>query len=246
MDARRTVAVLLCLLWSGSAIALDSIGPPKAQLKQGQIGGGFGYSFSSEDVGTDYKVLGVPFKDTIKDVESSRYYGTFALGVTDYLEVFGRIGSADMDPDDKDWQINGDSGIAWGYGLRATFVEQEKWSFGGVAQMHWINSEYEEAVPLLGSGKFDYDGWELQIAVGPTIDMGGWYLYGGPFYYVLDGSFDAKLAGVKVASGDVEEESNFGGFIGAHFPIGENFCIGVDYAMTGDGYVVGAGVGLKF
>jgi hypothetical protein len=91
-----------------------------------------------------------------------------------------------------------------------------------------------------------YEGYEIQIAAGPTLDLGGWLLYGGAFYYILDGDYDEKVLGIEVFSADIEEDSNWGGFIGAELPIIPGFALNVDYLLMDDAYAVGAGLVVKF
>jgi hypothetical protein len=250
MDARRTVAVLLCLLFSSSVLALDRIGPPKAGLKKGQLSLGFDYSFSREDLeasGSDVRLLYGESPQTIKDVESNRYYGNISLGLADYLEIFVRLGIADADSDEL--EFNGTDKLGWGYGIKGTFYEQGNLTLGAIGQMSWISTNDAGSVSVLGSQydwKVDYDVFEIQIAIGPTVDMGGWFLYGGPFYYMLQGDIDLDISGVAKLSADLEEESAFGGFIGAHLPIGDKLSLGLDWAMTGDGYAIGTGLRFKF
>jgi len=249
MDGRRTVAILLCILWAASAGALDHMGLPKAELEQGQISLGFDYSFSREDVEADGSDLIPLFGEktiTVKDVESNRYYGRIGYGLMDWCELFVRLGVGDADADDGNIEFNTTDKFAWGYGAKLTLIDDEKIDWGGLWQMSWLSTNDADSIWATGV-KGEYDGWDMQIAAGPVIDMDGWFLYGGAFYYMLDGDFDGKSAGVTVLSVDIEQESEFGGYIGAQLPlVGERVCIGVDFALTADGYSVSSGLVCKF
>ncbi len=84
--------------------------------------------------------------------------------------------------------------------------------------------------------------------------MGCWKLYGGPFYYYLDGDFDldskeyesGTLTGLCKESADLEADSNFGGFIGAIFPLSKSMDWTTEFSATGDGWAIGTGLGWKF
>ena len=110
--------------------------------------------------------------------------------------------------------------------------------------------------------QIDWDSYDLLFAVGPTVDMGGWNLYGGPFYYMHKGDLDVEITetyeisgGTPVVtistvekskeSGDLEADS-FGGFVGAHFTMMENYNMTTELSFTGDGWAIGAGVCYAF
>jgi hypothetical protein len=241
MNGRKAISILLCILWAATAVALDRIGKPKADLEQGQMSLGFDYSFSREDAEASGSDILLAFGESpvpVEDVESNRYYANIGYGLTDWIQPFMRIGTADTDFDDG--EFNGNDQLAWGYGVKLTAYENENLSLGAVGQMSWINTDDA------GVGwEADYDAYEIQIAAGPTLDMGGWLLYGGAFYYILEGDIDGRVLGID-ADADIEEDSNWGGFIGAELPIIPGFALNVDYLMMDDAYAVGAGLVVKF
>lgn len=235
---KKLLLILLCLVFCSTAFGLDRIGKPKADLEQGQLSLGFDYSFSRENVEARGSLLGIPFKTRFEDVESNRYYANIGYGLTDWIQPFIRIGTADADYDDL--EFNGSDQLAWGYGVKLTAYENESLSLGAIGQMSWINTD-DAGVDW----EADYEGYEIQIAAGPTLDMGGWFLYGGAFYYILEGDYDEKALGLTL-SADIEEDSNWGGFIGAELPIIPGFLLNVDYLIMDDAYAIGAGLVIKF
>jgi hypothetical protein len=90
--------------------------------------------------------------------------------------------------------------------------------------------------------KIDVD--EQHFAVGATVHMDGWRLYGGPFYYVFDGDVTIKEVGNpgNQIRPDMEEASEYGGYIGGQFELGSTGFLTVEYVTTGDGW--GAGISL--
>ncbi len=272
---------LLVAIMSVSAFGAGFLGTPTAELEKGQWSAGFSYTFIDMDLDTikltekwEYFDLGSglgdssgvdKFKLDMKDVKTQRYYGTIGYGVADWCEVFVQLGFADVKgktrddpPDGDDWEgHNFDNDFAWGLGTRITFYEQNNIRWGTSVQMNWLDTsvDYKDA----GAGwtekqQIDFETFDLLIAVGPTVDMGGWKLYGGPFYYYLSGDLDAKgtysepgweLERWK-ASGDIEAKSNFGGFVGAQFPLTGNCDMTTELSFTGDSWAFGTGIVWKF
>ena len=157
-------------------------------------------------------------KINIDDVKTQRYYGTIGYGLSNSWEAYVQLGIADVkaksrdsvyDPLDEpdapwerpDWQWAGhnfDNDLAWGLGTKITFLEQGNWRWGASVQMNWVDTshdvtkagETDSEIDWIAKEEFDYSTYDLIIAVGPTVDMGGWSLYGGPFYYMLEGDLD--------------------------------------------------------
>ncbi|HUT30121.1 MAG TPA: hypothetical protein VMX13_10045 [Sedimentisphaerales bacterium] len=230
------------------AVALEGMAAPRAALDKGQFSVGLDYSFSKEDVKVSGSYVSYLFGEktlAVKDAESKRYYLSVGYGVRDWLEGYVRIGLANADYDSDELEFNGDDKMAWGYGMKATFWQWKNLTVGGLAQMSWINTDGQGLGP---DWEGEYDAYEAQIAAGVTVDMGDWSIYGGPFYYMLEGDFDFDLNSPQYPrlSADVKEESAVGGFVGAEFVFGEGLSFGLDYAMTGDGFAIGAGFILAF
>ena len=231
------------------------------------------------------------WKMEIDNVKTQRYYGTIGYGLTNSWEAYVQLGIADLKSKlrgegDSEWSgFNFDNDFAWGWGTRYTFYEQDNVRWGASVQMNWLDtswdkkSTYDEValvnVPEVGNELFlgeqqqetqlDWSTYDLLIAVGPTVDMGGWNLYGGAFYYMQKGDLDLTIAdtasysaddpilgvvtGSRVrttkGSGDLEADS-IGGFVGAQCTLMEKYNMTTELAFTGDGWAIGAGVTLPF
>jgi len=160
MNRQKTVVMLVCVLCASQAVALERMRAPKASLVKGQFSGALEHSFSSEDVEVTGSYVG-PGVLNIKDAESRRYYLYLGYGISDPVDLFFRLGSADADYDDPDLEFEGDGELAWSYGIKSTFFRRNNMTIGGLAQMSWITSEGGG----LGSGwETDYDAYEIQIA----------------------------------------------------------------------------------
>lgn len=277
------VFVLVCVL-SPSTFALGYIGRPTAELRKGQWSVGFDYSYSTQDlertkvkvneVGDDggYYSDRYRYKADIEDFTTQRYYGRVAVGINDSWTLYGQLGGADVKWDytvpewgDAEWGYNFDNDFAWGWGTKFTFAKNPKTSWGAALQMNWLNTEWSdkhsyEDPDYRESWQHDADleTWDLLVAVGPTIDMGGWRLYGGPFYYYLCGDYDLKDTGTWEEyddgldsgywnireSADLRAKDNFGGYIGAEIDVSKTCNAAIEFSATGSGW--GAAAGLTF
>ena len=184
----------------------------------------------------------------------------------------------DFDEEDAAWSewhgVNFDNDFTWGWGTKITFAKRPKTEWGVALQMNWLDTslsrkesgsdvevvEDEEddggsyPYTYTESSTVDLDTWDLLIVVGPTVDMGGWRLYGGPFYYYLSGDLDGDWRETDTFedgstwisrgswSQEVEAENNFGGIIGIEADVSKNCHAGVEFASTGDGWGIGAGL----
>ncbi len=214
------VALMVAGLWSSAAWALRPMGPPMAGLEQSQMSVGFDFSWSEMNLEVD--------GDTVDDVESIAYLAKLGYGLADNWEAFIRLGIAGIDVDDEGF--SGDDQFAYGFGTKVTLAESDPLIWGGLFQMDWTKSEDEDV---------EIDAFEIQIAVGPTYQMEGMSIFGGPFLSFVDGE-------VSGPDEDLEQESEIGGYVGAQFDLAENASCYVEYQFTGDASGIGAGIVWKF
>jgi hypothetical protein len=216
------VVILTALALTSSALALAPMGPPTAGLKTGQFRIGAEYSYSDVDM----KLEG----EKIDNVTSNMIFGNLGYGIMDEWEGFARLGVANIEVED----FSGDYGFAWGLGTKVTFLKQENLNWGALFQMTWTNSE-DEGV--------EFDFYDMQIAVGPTWKCSDTLsIYGGPFVYLADGDVDVGGLG----TGDLEEDSAFGGYVGAEAALADNTSLFGEVQFTGAGWAIGTGINWKF
>ncbi len=262
------VGVLVASISTG-ALAVGFMGPPTAELQEGQWNLGYSYMYSDMDlekmstkwVEYDNGTLddaGVD-KAKIEDFKIQRHYVSLGYGITQAWEVYVQLGVADAKhkfqwEGDTVWHgFNFDNDFAWGWGTRVTLTEQDNVKWGVSAQMNWLDTsvDYKGAVGgVTWKESYDIESYDLLIAFGPTVDMGGWKLYGGPFYYMFDGDWENNGSDSDgwtwKETGDLEEDSNFGGFVGAQFALTETVDMTTELSFTGDGWAIGTGIGWKF
>ena len=253
------------------------IGTPTAGLNKGQWSGGFDYSYSKQGLekttlkGT-YAKVGDPIVPTSTKLEfdylkTQRYYGTIGYGIDDWWELSVSLGIADVKSayknetaHDTEWtDRNLDNDFAWGWSTKITFAKQDKINWGAAVQMNWLDTS--TSIDTHEGGRLyertmDLSSYDLLVAVGPTVDMGGWKLYGGPFYYYLNGTVDSKVVRYASAggalqfidkeSGDIRAEDNFGGFIGAQVDLTNSIAWTTEVSAHQNGWGFGTGIAFKF
>jgi opacity protein-like surface antigen len=273
------VVVVVVSLFSSNALA-TTMGPPVAGLEAGKYSIGFDYSYNDWTLDMDgktsasaqYFVGGTEvdsgaasdsFKEDL-DLESNMFFANLGYGVTDQLEVFARLGMADL----SDSGFSSDQKFAWGLGAKGTFYEQDALKWGALFQITWGTADDDVSIAVpdpFGPGdedvdvSMDIDWYEIKVAVGPSYELAeGVSVYGGPFYHMISGDLDADASGqVDVAPGevikynasmsaDLDEASSFGGYVGAQAELAENLPCYVEYQFTGDANVFGAGLLYKF
>ena len=271
--------VLMVVGVSGSAVyALPPMGPPKALLGQDRWDVGIEYSHQAMDleaVGEVTDIIVDPIfvttrkdKHNINDLKSNIVMGRAGYGINDNWDAFVRLGLADAKGDierifpdnaapDKYKGFDGSFGLAWGFGTRATFWQDEELSWGGLFQMTWLEPG-DSSISLSDDPEFSGDAeiglWEVQIAVGPTWRLeDNIRIYGGPFLHFVNGDLDISGRTVDMgtelrveASGDIEEESQIGGYVGAHLDVDENTSCLIECQLTGDAWAIGLGAARRF
>ena len=113
---------------------------------------------------------------------------------------------------------------------------------------------------------WEADYYQLKFAVGPTYELSEVFsIYGGPFYHLISGNLEREYNRIDLydsisneqryfleqryfreTSGDIEESSSFGGYVGAQIDIDERLPLYVEYQFTGDADVLGISLVCRF
>lgn len=238
---RKFLMAIMVLCAAGPALALAPLGPPRAGLKQKQQSLGFLFARSEMDL----KVSGYGVSDTMTDSESTAYLVKAGYGLSDGCEIYSLLGFADLSSED----YNGSSELAWGFGTKFTVAKKDSVTWGGLVQFLYISSEdsaYED-IPGFGMQLIEAEVklFDIQIAFGPTYTQDKFSIYGGPFLHFVEGDVDGSALGVDVTL-DLEQESEFGGYVGAQFDLAESSSVFVEYQMTGDASAIAGGLVWRF
>jgi hypothetical protein len=231
------VAVVVAAVFAaaGSAWALSPIGKPTAGLEQGQVYLGADYGYSDADIEVDGA------DENINGANSNAIMGRVGYGLMDVWELYGLVGVADAEWEDFDSSFD----IAYGFGTKYTFMEDEEIDWGVAFQMQWL--DVDDDVTDEGTDyDVDMDFWEMVIAVGPTWNMNeDVRIYGGPLVYLMDGDLDVKEVGDGSESFDLEEDSCFGGYVGGEVDLSDTCLVYAEFLFTGDAWMLGGGIGWK-
>jgi len=229
-----------------------------------------------EAVGTGSEIIADPLnvnehiekrKHNIDNLQSNILMVRAGYGLNDNWDAFLRLGMADAKGDIEQIPDNappyeytgfdGSFGFGWGIGTRATFWQDDKISWGGLLQITWLEPD-ESSIGLSGeprfSGDAEIDVEEVQIAVGPTWRVNDSIsIYGGPFVHFIDGDLDLNFRGVYKdteillkTKGDIEEESQFGGYVGTHLDMDENTSSYIECQLTNDAWSISVGAAQRF
>jgi hypothetical protein len=203
----------------------------------------------------------------IEDLTSNMVLGRVSYGLYDSVDVFACVGLSDAQDDmTEELATGGDGnrytgldsshGFAWGIGTRATLWQEDDLTLGGLIQILWQNPDSGDVdlVPTDGdparlTGDVELDLQEIQVAVGPTVQLDGFSVYCGPFLHFVTGDMDIDASGTDSfaalnrvdLSQDVREESEFGFFVGAEGDANEDTSWFVELQITGDAWGVGVG-----
>ena len=222
----RRFVITIVVLFSGPAWALTYMGSPASNVEQGELFLGFDYS----NFEVDFEFRNGGIRGVLTDVDGEIYLGRAGLGLSDGFEVFGRFGMGEIEELGNEFM--------WGLGTRVTFIEKDDISWGALFQLTALNADETGGLGgymLAG----DFDVYEYQLAIGPTFDN---TVYFGPFAHFVDG--DADLAGF--GSVDIEQESEFGFYIGIMWELGNNTELNIEFQGTDDAKLVAIGLVHKF
>lgn len=225
----KRVIITIAVLFGSPAWALTYMGPPASDVKQGELFLGFDYSNSELDF--EFSNSGV--RGILDDVDSDNYLGRAGIGIMDGFEIFGRIGIGEIE------DLGNES--AWGLGTRATFGKKDNVSWGALFQLMSLSAEETGHIggyTLNG----DFDVYEYQLAIGPTFDNDGSSVYFGPFFHFIDGDADLTSFG----SVDIEQESEFGLYIGVLWELADNTSLNIEFQGTDDAKLGGISLVHKF
>jgi hypothetical protein len=244
------------LVAHSAALALDPMGPPTADLRQGQFEEGIEYSYGTMDLelneGTWIEHLDGLFYDagdadslTLKNFKTNKAYFNIGYGIIDGLDAFLRLGGATAKFGDSIWEdaeeFDNNADLAVGCGIKATFYEDDKLKLGGLVQASWAEFDGQlNAAHWAAADLVEMSVTEIQVAVGPTYKLAdNISIYGGPFFHFVVGDLDDEFSqasdgGLLTSkySWELDESSNFGGYIGAKVDIAEDLSFNIEYQQT--------------
>jgi len=153
--------------------------------------------------------------------------------------------------------------------FQASWTEMDvRTKYQGVSQTDYYGPDIYSLWSVPSDGELEI--WEFQLAVGATYVLSpSFTVYGGPFWHLIDGEYDFKGRGVSVSvydfgvdgldlgdfignplgvtgSYDVENKSQFGGYLGAQIDVTDNVVCNAECMLTGDAFGIGTGLTWRF
>jgi len=211
-----------------------------------------------------------------EEIDIDMRFVKLGYGVCDILEVFLRLGTADFEVIDMrgfskfSYGFGAKATFYEEGNLKLGALFQMTWAEADgdfLARDVRVRDEEENFdveefsvgdVPVT----WEADYYELKFAIGPTYELTEVFsIYGGPFYHVVSGNLEREYNRIdsydsgpfsneqryfRKTSGDIEESSSFGGYIGAQIDIDERLPLYVEYQFTGDADVLGISLVCKF
>lgn len=134
-----------------------------------------------------------------------------------------------------------------------------------VKKDEFYDIDFDETIDTTSTWEIDY--YQLKFAVGPTYRLTeAFSIYGGPFYHLVSGDYEMERSGEKIevdklsvpnttitdtdyseaGSGDIEEQSSFGAYIGVRIDLARNLPLCMEYQFTSDADVFGASLVYRF
>ena len=255
MRARILKVVIFCILFQmyGSGVyALNLLGPPTAEVKQGRFELGFDHSYSRFAADFDF----TDGTSSMPDFGNNRMKmnatcNSFAYGFTDSIEGFASVGNAGI-VDEEHQRLNVDGStygggakitlqeyylVKWGVLVQANFVDLD----GTWYRPHWFGDWYGDA---------EMNFYQIIAAGGANYQLSDYaFMYGGPFCYYLDGEVEYEefwpVSGF-IEKYDLNNKSIFGWYVGLKMLIETDMTVSIEYQRTSHDNMLACGLAWKF
>ncbi|MBN1359065.1 MAG: hypothetical protein JW993_00665 [Sedimentisphaerales bacterium] len=260
----------ILVTWGTATAPADTpMGPPIAVLEEGHWAASLEYGYGESDLrayGLSTTALTGESPTSafemldIEGLRSHQVLAGLAYGVCDNWDLFLRVGIADVQDDilagsAQRWAYSG-TGFAWGLGSRATFCQWGPWSFGGLAQVTWLDPDSSvfssvdpEEANRVSVGSIDLDLWQTQVSLAAAYQIDTLSFWAGPFLEFTEGELersgrvltDGVDSGSFMATSQIEERSQFGLHFGVQWEKSDALSAWVGGQLTSDSWSIGVG-----
>jgi opacity protein-like surface antigen len=171
-------------------------------------------------------------------------YATLAYGVTDWMEVFVRLGAVQLESSDThsflSFDNDYDTDFIYGGGVRVTLGCVGDVTFGAVGTYSYaeLDGDFDSNMSWL-SGGVDMDIQQIQAALGATWNVTEQVaIYGGAMMHHVridqDRWDDSGSPSTSLTIKNDDGGSMFGGYAGAKVGLTENLYLVLEGTYTGD------------
>lgn len=197
--------------------------------------------------------------------ESNQVYAKLALGVGDYLNVYGKLGMADLnqkvtwnsDYDNRSQTLGFNNGLLWGVGANGLYDLGNNVGIGGDVQLDMSFNDVD-SITASNATSFSSSGslrnTEIQASVYMTYTLqpaenfkivpyaGGYYSY---FKAAIDDAIKYADTLYEYTLRDLEGKDNFGLLLGVNVHALKNISVNVEGRLIGESAVT-AGISYRF
>lgn len=220
----KRILVLAACMWLATvgAVSAAIFGPASPAGKSGDLSFGPGImSYSGE------------YEDDV-EFDQTQAYLQLGYAFTDNFELYLQGGGADLNVEGvfEEGDFEGDFTPFGSVGLKALLVDAKPISLGVFAQGSYY-SDYDDkgTVIVLGTAlpaEFEITS-NYEVAGGLVMQgvLEGATVYGGPFFFLRESDVEVDVLGAT-DSDTLEEDSNFGAFLGIRWPLKNGFNIDLE------------------
>ncbi|MBU0993109.1 MAG: outer membrane beta-barrel protein [Proteobacteria bacterium] len=219
------LTVIIGVLYFSIIGFADTIGNPARSLEAGKVQLGVEAGLWDRDMELD----GVDGDDS---VEGKRMMLRAVYGITEKVDIYGKVGMADSKFDLFGYDVETDMDIAFGGGARLQFYDEGQIKAGVVAQFLSLTGDASENVEGYDV-KGEVDAKEIDVAVGASYEIDDTInTYGGIYYSKI--STDLKITSPVKMDGNADEADPIGIFIGGEYLINENISVGAEARLIAE------------
>jgi hypothetical protein len=252
------------------------MGMPMATLEEQRWAVGLGFGFGETDweasgLGAQFPSGGgATYTGEFIDLDGLATHvvlASLAYGICDNWDVFLRFGVSDAQDGisvqtpppgaaPEHVSFDGDYGLAWGIGTRATFCHWGPWRFGGLGQITWFdpgNDDFTSSDPDVANtvfvGRTDIDFWQAQFALTAAYQIDTLTFWAGPFIQFTEGDLERSgrilLSGTDNgsfrSSADIESNGQAGVHAGINWEASTKLDGQIEGQFAGDSWFLGVG-----
>jgi hypothetical protein len=233
---RVVLCAFLLLFVMCGFVSAGQFGPTEPTASPGKFSLETGYFWND----TKWKM------DYIDDfrTQSNQFYVQASFAPTKSLEIFGRLGGADLSTKGTVNNMSDTSNMFGTIGGKAMLYQHGIFGFGAFAQGTHYFSDYKDNVNLSQYGGFPVnvamtDYYDVQGGLSGQVKVQNFILYGGGFWYYAQAHVNVSTPigvappflgsiSLQLLSEKLREQNAFGGFMGVKVPLTKRFSVNVE------------------
>jgi hypothetical protein len=194
-------------------------GPTEPTAAQGKFSLGVGYFW--ED--TKFDVL-----DGNIRTKSNQVYVQGSFVPVKNLEIFGRLGGANLEIKDTDVDFKDGARLFSTLGAKFMFFETRMFGLGAFAQGTYHFQDYKDSFDGADLKIKNY--YNIQAGLSGQVKLENFIIYGGAFWYYARATVDATGSSIEGISDSatLKEKAPIGGFLGVKIPFTKQIALNLE------------------